>query len=167
MSAPDAWRQELRKLIPRGFLRRSQGTALFASDYPRFPGAETVTASLIRAGYRVTADGAAAQIDGSEEKYRALFRGLSCPFVTPTDETLWAVSLARRLAAAETPPEDEPLALYPTLLKALDQGKWQDAAQTAAAFSALCLRQKKKLPSAAGKLILLALTEQKGENASC
>ncbi len=167
MSVLDPWRRELRRLIPRGFLRRDQAAGLFASDYPRFPGAEDVTNTLLRAGFRVTAESGLARIDGSEEKYHAWFAHLPCPDAVPDDETLYAVSLARRLVRAETPPEEEPLAGYPALLKALDEGRSGEAAEGAAAWAALCQRQGRKLPSAAGKLILLALTERKGEETIC
>ena len=167
MSALDAWRRELRRLIPRGFLRRDQGAGLFASDYPRFSGAEGVTAALLGAGYRVTVEKGLARIDGNEAKYHVFFTNLSCPDVAPEDDTLYAVSLARRLIRAATQPEEEPLSGYPALLKALDEGKWQEAADDAAAWAAVCQRQGRKPPSAAGKLILIALIERKGEKTPC
>ena len=167
MSALDPWRRELRSLIPRGFLRRDQGTWLFASDYPRFAGAEDVTAALLGAGYRVTVEADVARIDGNKEKYHALFTHLPCPDAVPDDETLYAVSLARRLIRAETPVDEEPMNGYPALLKALDEGNWRQAADDTAAWAAVCQRQGRKLPSAAGKLILLGLSERKGEKTTC
>ena len=169
MSPLDPWRRELRGLIPRGFLRRVQGDGLFASDYPRFAGAEDVTAALLRAGYRVTVEGGVARIDGNEAKYHALFTNLPCPDIVPDDETLYAVSLARRLIRANTPEDEEPLGGYPALLKALDEGNWLKATDETAAWAAVCQRQGRKPPSAAGKLILLTLStsERKGEKSPC
>ena len=167
MSALAAWRREIRALIPRGFLRRDQGEALFISDYPRFSGGEAVTARLRAAGWRVAVAGQTARIDGTEETYRALLRALPCPDAAPNDDTLYLCSLARRLIRAETPAEAQPLEGMPGLLKLLEQGRLDDAARETAAFAALCQRRGDPLPSAAGKLLLLALQEREGENSPC
>ena len=167
MRALDRWRRELNSLIPRGFLRRDRGGGLFASDYPRFEGAEDVTEKLLRAGYRVEVEGSLSRIDGNEEKYQAFFGALPCVDPVPEDHTLYTVSLAQRLIRADTKPEDEPLDGYPALLKMLDEGKWREAADHAAAWAARCQRQGRRAPSAAGKMLLLALPEGKGGNTPC
>ena len=54
MGALDAWRREVRALIPRGFLRRDAGEdAVLVSDYPRWEEAGAVTERLRAAGYAV------------------------------------------------------------------------------------------------------------------
>ena len=75
--------------------------------------------------------------------------------------------VARRLIRAETPAEAQPLEGMPGLLKLLEQGRLDDAARETAAFAALCQRRGDPLPSAAGKLLLLALQEREGENSPC
>ena len=60
MNVLDPWRQALRPLILKGFLRRDQGAGLLISDYPRYGDAEAVSARIEKAGFQVTvADGLA------------------------------------------------------------------------------------------------------------
>ena len=168
MSALDAWRREVRALIPRGFLRRDAGEdAVLVSDYPRWEEAGAVTERLRAAGYAVEVREGLAHIDGSREKYLRLFSALPCPEGTPTDETLYAFSLARRLIAADVSLEEQPLFLLGQWMKRLDGGD-QRVIPVIAAHAALCLRRKQPLPSAAGKLILCALFDsEQGGTPSC
>lgn len=168
MSALDAWRREIRSLIPRGFLRRDAGDgAVFVSDYPRWEGAGETTERLTAAGYAVTVREGLAHIDGSREKYLRLLSALPCPDGAPTDETLYAFSLARRLTAAASPPEAQPLLLLGQWMKRLDGGD-AGVIPEIAAYAARCRREKRPLPSAAGKLILCALFDhEQGGTPSC
>ncbi|MBQ9264770.1 MAG: hypothetical protein IJ189_11280 [Clostridia bacterium] len=157
MNALDAWRQETRTLIPRGFLRRDAAEdGLFISDYPRMPDEAAVTNALQAAGYTVRVRDGLAHMDGTEEKYRAFLASLPCPAVQPEDDTLYAYSLAQRLIRADVPIEHQPLLPITRLLKQLDAGDaW--AIDHLAAYAAVCQRKKLPLPSAAGKIILYAL----------
>ena len=167
MSVLDAWRREVRALIPRGFLRRAQGEGLFVSDYPRFPGAEKGTESLLAAGFRVKMDGSIARIDVCEDKARAFLRGLPLTDVPPTDETLPIWALAQRLVRADGPVTDPSLDWLTGLLKRLDEGRVNEAAAELAARAAVCQRRHAPLPGAAGRLLLLALSERKGDEKTC
>ena len=167
MSALDPWRRELRALIPRGFLRRDLSPSfLFVSDYPRLPGAEQITRTLREAGFLPHAAEGLCHIEAADEKYRALFSCLPCPSVTPREDTLYACSLAQRLLKAESPPDQQPLQLLGQWMKRLDGGD-AHVIDEIAGYCALCLRQHLPLPSAAGKLILCALSDQEGGDRPC
>lgn len=167
MSPLDPWRQLLRPLIPRGFLRRDMdGAALFASDYPRFPGAEAVSRAIERAGFDVRVEKGLAHLLPREETCRALLAALPCPAPKPRDENLYALSLARRLQNASAAPQTLPIPILCRWIKALDAG---DAAVYAeiGAYCALCQRQKQPLPAWAEKLILCALNDDEGGAPAC
>ena len=70
MSALDPWRQELRGMIPRGFLRRDQGDGLFVSDYPRHGEEEAVSGFLQDQGFSVSIRDFLAYIDAPPEYMR-------------------------------------------------------------------------------------------------
>ena len=164
MSALDAWRAILRPLISRGFLRRDQEEkGLLISDFPRH-GAND--AKRIReAGFSVEISDGMARIDGTEETYRALIASLPMPEACePGEQDLYLHSLAIRLAKADTPAGDQPLAPIRLVLKCLDVGDLESLKRKLPPMIALLQRQHRPLPSAAGKLILAALYE-KGEKA--
>ena len=160
MKMLDAWRREVRSLVPRGFVRISRGEGLFASDYPRFDGAQAVTRALRQAGYQVTQEGPLARIDGTKEKYTAFLRALPCACPIPSDDTLAAFSLARRLMEVPPPLEDQPLFWIGSWIKIVDAGHFAQAEETLAAYTALCQRLHQPLPAAAGKILLLMLAGQ-------
>ena len=166
MSALDPWRREIRALIPRGFLRRDQGNALFVSDYPRFSGAEQITAALAGTGFRTTQENGIARISPEDGKARAFLRALPCMDATPTDETLFVYCLARRLIR-QGGTENEDISWLPGLLKRLDEGRLHAAAAEMAAEAALRQRLGAPLPAAAGRLLMLSLAERKGEESEC
>ncbi len=167
MSALTPWRRELRALIPRGFLRRDQDAAyLFVSDYPRFPEAERVTRSLAEAGFLPRITGSLCHLQAADEKYIALFAALPCPATAPRDDTLYAFSLAQRLLKADVPLEKQPLRLLGQWMKRLD-GADARAVDDIAACCALYQRRRLPLPSAAGKLILYALSDLEGGDGPC
>ena len=98
MNSPlNAWREELRRLIPRGFLRRDQGDGLFVSDYPRHGEEAPVSDALRQAGYTVGLRGSLAHVDGGLEKYCALTEGLPEMEAPLSEEFFWLCSLANHL----------------------------------------------------------------------
>lgn len=164
----DPWRAELRALIPKGFLRRDQSPRfLFASDYPRFDGAEEITRALAAAGFSAAVRGRIAHLDAGGDKYASLLSRLPVPAVTPRDETLFAYSLARRLLQSGAPPDRQSLPLLGQWMKRLEAGQAGVYAEIAAC-AALCQREKRPLPAAAGAIILCALEEEeRGGSVSC
>lgn len=166
MSGLAPWRRELRALIPRGFLRRDQGGQLLVSDYPRFPGAEEITARIRRAGYAVLIRERLAYLDGTEEKYEALLRPLlPAPDPAPGEDMPLLESLARRLCREDM--SFRPCAALRIALKAWDAGDLSGLYAALAPEIARLQREKLPLPAAAGVLILAALNEGKGESPSC
>ena len=163
MNALTPWRREVRALIPRGFLRRDQGDGLLISDYPRFAGADEITARLVRAGYRVELRDGLAHVDGGADRYVRLIRESACPQAPPREDTLALGALARRLARENVPPEEQPLAPLRLTLKYLDAGDLDGLYRALALAIALLQREKRPLPAAAGKWILCALAEREGE----
>lgn len=152
-----SWRQELRGLIPRGFLRRDQAPdALFASDYPRFPQSQQITDGLARAGYRVAIRGDVAHVDGTLPKYEALLSALPCPDLSPTDETLFAWALAQRLLRSQAFIAPQHVFAIGQFMKRWEQ-KDPAALEDFSAYAALCQRQHQPLPPAAGRVILCFL----------
>lgn len=162
------WRKELRGLIPQGFLRRDQGEGLYVSDFPRFPGKEKVEKALMEAGFSLSIQGNAARIDGSREKYISLLRSLPEPCeISLTEENFALHQLGKRLAKQSVPLEAQPLSPILITLKALDEGNLPALLSLLPPILALLQREKKPLPAAAGKLILLALAHQEKGDPLC
>ena len=159
------WRDELRPLITRGFLRRDQGDALFISDFPRHGETEAVCAAITQAGFIVSIDNGLARIDATPQKYQAMMQALpETPHCMPNDATLYLFSLARRLAAMDVPLPRQPLAPIRFVLKCLEARDLAALSRHFPPFLARLQREKKDLPAAAGKLILAALSvPAKGE----
>ena len=160
MSPLDAWRRELRALIPRGFLRRDQGRGLLVSDYPRHGGETETTKALMRAGYTVRMENRMAFVDGSLPKYQALAAALSDKKPCPTDENLILYALGGLLLRSSGRVTEENLPLVRLTLKYLDSN---DLTRLARELSPACAEAQRKhigLPKAAGLLILYALRER-------
>lgn len=160
MTPLTAWRRELQALLPCGFLRRAQGEdGLFVSDYSvRCREPEAIDRALRAAGFQITPMGRLRQIDGTAEKYRRFIAELppvSLP--APTEETLYLWGLVRRLLAAQTPPERQPIAPIRLTLKCLDGGDAASLQRLLPPMLALGQRQGKPLPTAAGQLIAFYL----------
>ena len=152
------WRDELRPLISRGFLRRDQGDALFISDFPRHGNTEETLFSIRQAGFIVSIENGLARIDASPEKYWEMLRALpESPRFPLNDFNLYLYSLARRLAHTDVPPERQPLSPICFVLKCLDAGNLSALSRHFPPLLARLQREKKDLPVAAGKLILAAL----------
>lgn len=154
------WREELRRLIPRGFLRRDQGNALFVSDYPRF-GAEAAQ-TLNEAGYTARIENRLAFIDAGLEKYRALAEAVPLERPAPTDDTLFLYSLADRLLRFGGEITEENLPLLRMTLKALDCGDLAALARTLPPACAEAQRKHIPLPAAAGRFMMGAFKEGRG-----
>ncbi len=162
MSALVAWREELRRLIPRGFLRRDQGDGLFASDYPRHGEETPVSDALRRAGYTVDLRGSLAHVDGSVDKYRALAGSLRDAEPPPTEESFWLRSLALHLQRTGAEPCPENLYLIRLTLKALDAGDLPGLERLLPPAVAEAQQKHIPLPKAAGQLIIYAIENPKG-----
>lgn len=165
MNPLSLWRDELRPLISRGFLRRDQGDALFISDFPRHGETESICAALERAGFTLIIEKGLASIDATQEKYRALIQSLpETDHCIPSDANLYLYSLGKRLASMDVPFERQPLSSIRFVLKSLDAKDLSTLSRHFPPLLARLQREKKDLPAAAGKLILAALSAPaKGE----
>lgn len=159
MSALDAWRRELRGLIPRGFLRRDQGEGLFVSDYPRHGEEESVSKALRERGFLVSLRDSLAYVDAPPEKYRELLNGLPEAEAAPTEESLALYALAQRLIRSKAEFFPDALPALRLTLKYLDAKDWKSLYQALSPLSALAQRQHKPLPATLGRVILFSLSE--------
>ena len=159
MSPLDAWREELRRLIPRGFLRRDQGSALFVSDSPRFGGADETARALKAAGYTVQLKNGLMYLDAGLEKYRALAAAVALERPAPTDGSLFLYSLADRLLRFGGEITEENLPLARLTLKALDADDLPGLDRLLPPAVAEAQRKHILPPKAAGQLILSALNQ--------
>lgn len=161
MSALDPWRQTLRPLIPKGFLRRDQGEGLFVSDYPRYGEAEAVSARIEKAGFRAELADGLARITPERSTCEALLN--AAPLCKPsiTDENLFLHSLARRIAEGNAPLTPETEQTVRTALKYLDAGDMPGLYRFLSPAAALAQRQHQALPGGLGRMILRFLTECK------
>ena len=159
MNALDPWRQTLRPLISKGFLRRDQGDGLFVSDYPRYGDACSVSARIEAAGFCVTVADGLARITPKMETCQALLNAAPVRQPTVTDENLFLYSLARRIAGTDAPltPETEKTAW--TALKYLDAGDQTGLYRFLSPAAALAQRNHQPLPAGLGRRILRYLTK--------
>lgn len=169
MSPLTPWREELRRLIPQGFLRRDHGDGLFVSDYPRHGEEAPVSNALLAAGFAVETRGGLAYMDGGPEKYRALAAGLTDMEPTLAEEHFWLRSLAAHLqkTGAEIMPEN--LHLLRLTLKKLDENDLPGLERLLPPAVAEAQRKHISPPKAAGQMILVALNEMdiKRSGSSC
>ena len=154
MNALGPWRQALRPLIPKGFLRRDQGNGLFISDYPRYGDAEAVSASIEQAGFRVTVWDGLARINPETSTTAALLDAVPYCQATVTDENLFLYSLARRIAEINAPLTSETEKTVWTALKFLDAGDMQALYRFLSPAAALAQRKHRPLPGGLGRTIL-------------
>ena len=162
MSALDAWREELRRLIPRGFLRRDQGDGLFVSDYPRHGGEAAVSDALREAGFTVEKSSFVDAPVIKVEKYCALAGSLRDTEPPLTEECFWLRSLALHLQRTGAEPCPENLSLIRLTLKALDAGDLPGLERLLPPAVAEAQRKHIPLPKAAGQLIIYAIENPKG-----
>ncbi|MBR3106754.1 MAG: hypothetical protein IKH30_06150 [Clostridia bacterium] len=167
MSPLTPWREELRRLIPRGFLRRDQGDGLFVSDYPRFGGEEEITHALEEAGYAVRLTKGLSFIEGSLRKNQALAAAFPLERPTPTDGSMLLFSLADRLLRFGGEITEENLPLVRLTVKTLDSGDLNALTRTLPPACAEAQRKHISLPAAAGRFIMGALKELERSVSPC
>ena len=158
MSVLSPWRQTLRLLIPKGFLRRDQGDGLFVSDYPRYENAETVSAHIEAAGFQAHATDCLARITPEAETTAVLLNAAPACIPAMTDENLFLHSLARRIAGANAPLTPETEKAVWTALKYLDAGDMPGLYRFLSPAAALAQRQHCALPGGLGRWILCFLS---------
>ena len=168
MSALDSWRGEIRPLIPRGFLRRDQGSGLLISDFPRFFPGQDVENALRARGFHVERMDQLARIDGSMEKYRQLANQLQYEALAP-DQGEWPLyALGLRLEKRKVPLEAQPMEWIRFTMKCLDAHQEGEIMRLLPPGIALLQRLHRPLPSLAGALILDDLFHRrKGAEAEC
>ena len=147
----------MRRLIPRGFLRRDQGDGLFVSDYPRHGGGAPVSDALREAGFTVEIRDGLAYVDGALKKYLDLAGGLRDTEVPLTEECFWLRSLALHLQKTGADPCPDNLYLIRLTLKALDTGDLPGLERLLPPAVAEAQRKHIPLPKAAGRLILFTI----------
>ena len=157
MNALDPWRQALRPLIPKGFLRRDQGDGLFVSDYPRYGDAEAVSARIEKTGFRVELSDGLARVTPETETLAALLDATPACMPTATDENLFLHSLARRIAETNAPLTPETEQTVWTALKYLDAGDMTGLYRFLSPASAMAQRKHCALPGGLGRMILCFL----------
>ena len=161
MSVLNPWRQTLRPLISKGFLRRDQGDGLFVSDYPRYGDAEAVSARIEAAGFRVTVTDGLARVTPEKSTCEALLNAAPACMPPVTDENLFLYSLARRIAESDAPLTPETERTVWTALKYLDAGDMPGLYRFLSPAAALAQRQHRALPGGLGRMILRFLSECK------
>ena len=157
MNVLDPWRQVLRPLIPKGFLRRDQGDGLFVSDYPRYGDAEAVSARIEQAGFRVTVWNGLAHITPEAGTLAALLDAAPVHLPTVTDKNLFLHSLAHRILDSGAPLTSETEKTVWAALKYLDAGDMQGLYRFLSPAAALAQRLHRPLPAGLGRMILCFL----------
>lgn len=164
MNICEQWRQEIKALLPCGFLRISREAGfLFVSDFPaRVQETESVLEALNRAGYQVTFRGQTAFMDGTEEKYRQAAKEDFPAVPVREGDANSRLLYAARLMADKG--KDENFALCREVMRctALKDDK---ALEKLPEQMAACLRKKEPLSALAGKVLLHYLNQK--EAISC
>ena len=164
MNVLDAWRQALRPLIPKGFLRRDQGDGLFVSDYPRYGEADSISARLEKAGFRVEIADGLARVTPETETLAALLNAVPACLPAVTDENLFLHSLARRIAEGNALLTPETEKTVGTALKYLDAGDMPGLYRFLSPAAALAQRKHLFLPAGLGRMILRCMSECKDQS---
>ncbi len=159
MNALDPWRQALRPLIPKGFLRRDQGDGLLISDYPRYGDAEAVSARIEKAGFRVAVADGLARITPERSTCAALLDAAPPCRTSAEEVNLFLYSLARRIADSGAPLIPDAEHAVWTALKYLDAGDEQGLYRFLSPAAALAQRNHQPLPAGLGRMILRYLTK--------
>lgn len=164
MHIGEKWRNEIKALLPCGFVRISRdGAFLFVSDYPkRAEQPFAVHAALTRAGFAVTVAGGMAYLDGTREKYReaAHYFPAALPQMTASNARLFHA--ARLLTEKEVPFEAQPLFLIRHTLRGILLEDEKTLAQLPAMI-ALQKRMKQPLSPVAGGMLLQYLQQKEEE----
>lgn len=163
MHIGEKWRNEIKALLPCGFVRISRdGAFLFVSDYPkRAEAAFPIHEALTRAGFTVTVEGGMAYLDGGREKYREADMPLSA-FPEMTEENARLLFAARLLTEKQVPFESQPVQLIRHTLR----GMMLEDEKLLLQLPGMIARQKRckqPLAPAAGKLLLQYLQQKEEE----
>lgn len=164
MNIAEQWRQEIKALLPCGFLRISREAGfLFVSDFPaRTEERESILQALQMAGYCVIIRGQMAFMDGTEEKYRqAAEWKMPCCAVRKTDANMRLLYAARLMMEKG---KDENFALCREVMRCVAL-KDDKALEKLPEQLALHLRKKEPLSSLAGSILLHYLNQK--EAISC
>lgn len=163
MHIGEKWRNEIKALLPCGFVRISRdGAFLFVSDYPkRAEAAFPIHEALTRAGFTVTVEGGTAYLDGGREKYREADMPLPV-FPDMTEENARLLFAARLLTEKQVPFESQPVQLIRHTLR----GIMLEDEKLLLQLPGMIARQKRckqPLAPAAGKLLLQYLQQKEEE----
>lgn len=152
MNIAEQWRQEIKALLPCGFLRISREAGfLFVSDFPaRAKEHESILRALENAGFQVTLRGRMAFVDGTEEKYRKAAEtelpGIPLRKVEADSRLLYAARLLMEKGKAEN------FALCREVMR-LTALKDDKGLEKLPEQLALCLRKNEPLSLLAGKIL--------------
>lgn len=164
MHIGEKWRNEIKALLPCGFVRISrEGAFLFVSDYPkRVEAAFPIHEALTRAGFTVTVEGGMAYLDGGWEKYREADRLPLSAFPEMTEENARLLFAARLLTEMQVPFESQPVQLIRHTLR----GIMLEDEKVLMQLPGMIARQKRckqPLAPAAGKLLLQYMQQKEEE----
>lgn len=162
MNICEAWKNEIKGLLPCGFVKISRdGGFLFVSDYPkRAENAFSLHRALVNAGFCVTVERGMAYLDGTLEKYRQADAETGFPCLPPmTEENARLHHAARLLAAQGGPVQTDSLFLVRHILRcsALADDK---GLSLVPGMVARMKREKAALPALAGKILDCYLSEE-------
>lgn len=164
MNICEAWKNEIKALLPCGFVKISRdGAFLFVSDYPkRVETPFSVHEALTEAGFCVTVEKGMAYLDGSEQRYRAAEESVPLPPLPPmTEKNMRLMHAARLLLQEEESGEDRPLFLIRHVLRCCAL-KDEKGLERLHGMIAQRKREKKPLSPLAGKALLTYISEQEG-----
>lgn len=120
MHIGELWRNEIKALLPCGFVKISrEGAFLFVSDYPkRTDDTEKVHAALEKAGFLVTLEKGMAYLDAAPEKYRQAWEEMKpLPLPVMTEENARLFYAARLLTEKAVSFDQQPLQLIRHVLR--------------------------------------------------
>lgn len=159
MNIAEQWRQEIKALLPCGFLRISREAGfLFVSDFPaRVQETERILQALENAGFHVTLRGRMAFLDGTEEKYRKVSEteipGVSLRETDANSRLLYAARLLMEKG------KDENFALCREVMR-LTALKDDKGLEKLPEQLALFLRKNEPLSFLAGKILLQYISQR-------
>lgn len=159
MNIVEQWRQEIKALLPCGFLRISREAGfLFVTDFPaRAQEKESILQALENAGFQVTVRNGMAFVDAKEAKYhQAAETERPCVSVRETDANS-RLLYAARLMMEKGRGENAGLCREVMRCTALKDEK---ALEKLPEQMALCLRKKEPLSALAGKILLDYLNQK-------
>ncbi|MBQ4639865.1 MAG: hypothetical protein IJB69_05015 [Clostridia bacterium] len=162
MNICEAWKNEIRGLLPCGFVKISRDEGfLFVSDYPkRMENTLALHRALVNAGFSVTVERGMAYLDGTLEKYRQADAETDFPCPPPmTEENARLHHAAHLLAAQGGPVQTDSMFLVRHILRcsALADDK---GLSLVPGMVARMKREKELLPALAGKILFCYLSKK-------